>query len=44
MVYPKESEWFQQLDSYYRVQPLEESEFFKKDFIGLRALSEADKV
>lgn len=44
MVYPKESEWFQQLDSNYRLQPLEESDFYKQDYIGLRYLNEAGKV
>jgi len=31
MVYPKESEWFQQLDSQGNVMPLEDSDFYKND-------------
>ena len=44
MVYPKESEWFQQLAADGSVQPLEESDFYKNDYIGLKALNEAGKV
>lgn len=44
MVYPKESEWFQELDSTGAVQPLQDSDFYKSDYIGLRALNEAKKV
>lgn len=45
MVYPTESEWFWQLeDNMRKVQPLEESDFYKNDYIGLKALTEAGKV
>ena len=44
MVYPKESEWFQELAADGTVQPLEDSDFYKNDYIGLRALNEANKV
>jgi palmitoyl-protein thioesterase len=45
MVYPKESEWFQTLDSKDKsVVPLEDSDFYKNDLIGLKALNEAKKV
>jgi len=45
MVYPKESEWFQTLDSKdNKVVPLEDSDFYKNDLIGLKALNEAKKV
>jgi palmitoyl-protein thioesterase len=46
VVYPKESEWFQQLslEDEYPVQPLEESDFYVNDYIGLRALNEAGRV
>ena len=44
MVYPKESEWFQQLAQDGSVQPLADSDFYKNDNIGLRALDEAGKV
>jgi len=45
MVYPKESEWFQQLNTDMKtVEELKDSTFYKEDFIGLRALDEAKKV
>jgi len=45
MVYPKESEWFQTLDSKDKnVVPLEDSDFYKNDLIGLKSLNEAKKV
>jgi len=45
MVYPKESEWFQTLDSHDKsVVPLEDSDFYKNDLIGLKALNDAKKV
>ena len=45
VVYPKESEWFQQLNQdLVTVQALEDSTFYKEDFIGLKALIEAGKV
>ena len=44
MVYPKESEWFQQLDSDGNVQALEDSDFYKNDTLGLKTLNEAKKV
>lgn len=45
VVYPKESEWFQQLENdEVTVQPLEDSDFYQQDYIGLKALNEAGKV
>ena len=44
MVYPKESEWFQQLDQDGNVMPLEESDFYKNDNIGVKTLNEAGKI
>ena len=44
MVYPKESEWFQELAADGTVQPLEESDFYKNDYLGLKTLNEAKKV
>ena len=44
MVHPKESEWFQQLDASGNLQPLEESDFYKNDTLGLKTLNEAKKV
>ena len=44
MVYPKESEWFQQVDESGNLQALEDSDFYKEDYIGLAALDQANKV
>lgn len=45
MVYPKQSEWFWQLEKdLTTVQPLEESQFYQDDLIGLKTLNEAGKV
>jgi palmitoyl-protein thioesterase len=45
VVYPKESEWFQQLNQdLVTVEALEDSSFYKEDLIGLRSLIEAGKV
>jgi palmitoyl-protein thioesterase len=44
MVYPKESEWFQGLNNATEVVPLEDSDWYKSDAIGLKTLNEAKKV
>ena len=44
MVYPKESEWFQELNELMNVEPLEKSTFYQSDLIGLKSLNEAGKV
>lgn len=44
MVYPKESEWFQELNELMQVEPLEKSAFYKSDLIGLKQLNENGKV
>merc|ERR1719361_280854 len=45
MVYPKESEWFQTLDSSDKsLVALEDTDFYKNDLIGLKTLNEANKV
>lgn len=44
MIYPKETAWFQGLDKKGNVQPLEESDFYKNDNIGLKTLNEAGKI
>jgi len=44
MVYPKESEWFQGLNKAMKVQPLEKSDWYNSDAIGLKTLNEAKKV
>jgi palmitoyl-protein thioesterase len=44
MIYPKETAWFQTLDEEGKVLPLEKSDFYTKDYIGLKALTDAGKV
>ena len=44
VVYPKESEWFQELNSLMMVEPLEKSAFYQSDLIGLKQLNEAGLV
>ena len=44
MIYPKETAWFQQLDKNGKVLPLNATDFYNKDFIGLKALNEAGKA
>ena len=44
MVYPKESEWFQTFDADMNLLPLEDSDWYKNDTLGLKTLNEAGKV
>lgn len=44
MVHPKESEWFQQMDSEGNLQALEDSDFYKNDYLGVKALNEAGRI
>jgi len=44
MVFPKESEWFWELQENGEVRKLEETEFFKNDLIGLKKLMDSGKV
>lgn len=45
VVYPKESEWFWELQSdMTTVLPVNETDLYKNDMIGLKALDEAGKV
>jgi palmitoyl-protein thioesterase len=44
MIYPKETAWFQELDTHGKVQQLNATDFYKNDNIGLRSLTEAGKV
>lgn len=44
MVHPKESEWFQEMDADGNVQALEDSDFYKNDYLGVRALNEAGRI
>ena len=44
MVHPKESEWFQELNADGTLQPLEDSDFYKNDLLGIKTLNEANKI
>lgn len=44
MIYPKETAWFQSLGEDGKVLPLNGTDFYNKDYIGLKALNEAGKV
>ncbi len=44
MIYPKETAWFHELQADGSILPVEQTEFYQKDYIGLRALNEAGKV
>jgi len=44
MVYPKESEWFWELQADDTVKRLEETDFFLNDLIGLKKLMDNGKV
>jgi len=44
MIYPKETAWFQTVDANDVVQPLNATDFYNKDYIGLKNLVEAGKV
>jgi len=44
MVFPKESAWFQKYDKNYNIEKLEESDFYKKDYLGIKLLKESGKV
>ena len=44
VVYPKESEWFQELNELMKVEPIEKIAFYHSDLIGLKQLNEASKV
>ena len=44
VVYPKESEWFQELNEFMQVEPLEKSAFYQSDLIGLKELNEEGLV
>jgi palmitoyl-protein thioesterase len=43
-IYPKESEWFQSLDTKGNLLKLEDSPFYSEDYIGLKQLNEEGKV
>lgn len=44
MIYPKETAWFQQLDKNGKLLPLNATDFYNKDYIGLKSLNEAGKA
>ncbi len=44
VVYPKESEWFWEMEADGSVTKVEDTDFYKNDNIGLKALNEAGKV
>jgi palmitoyl-protein thioesterase len=44
MIYPKETAWFQQLDSKGDLLPLNSTAFYQNDNIGLKSLTEAGKA
>ncbi len=44
MIYPKETAWFHQLQVDGSITPVEDTEFYKQDLIGLKTLNEAGKV
>ena len=44
VVYPKESEWFWELQADGSVKHVLETELYNSDFIGLKTLNEQGKV
>jgi len=44
MIYPKETAWFHQLQADGTILDVKDTEFYQKDFIGLRSLNEAGRV
>jgi palmitoyl-protein thioesterase len=44
VVYPKESEWFWELQADGTVTNVLDTDFYKSDYIGLKKLNEAGKV
>ena len=44
VVYPKESEWFQELTEFMQVEPLEKNAFYQSGLIGFKELNEEDFV
>jgi len=44
MIYPKESAWFQQVDHKGKVLPLNATDFYNHDYIGLKNMTESNKI
>ena len=44
VIYPKESAWFQELDKAGHLKSLDQSEYYTKDFFGLKTLVDSGKA
>ena len=44
VIYPKETAWFWQLQADGTILPVNQTDFYKNDLIGLKTLDEAGKV
>ena len=44
MIYPKETAWFQQLDQHGKLMPLNATDFYNEDWIGLKTLTESGRA
>jgi len=44
MIFPPESAWFWQLQADETVLPVQETEFYEDDYIGLKSLDDQGKV
>jgi len=44
MLYPRETAWFQQVDKHGKLLPLNATDFYNQDWIGLKQLNDAGKV
>lgn len=44
VIYPKETAWFSSVDEHGHVNPLNGTDFYNKDFIGLKSLVDAKNV
>lgn len=44
MIYPRESAWFEKYDENYKVEELINSEFYTKDYLGLKMLNENNRL
>jgi len=44
VVYPRESEWFWEMEANGDLVKVEDTDFYKNDLIGLKKLNEAGKV
>lgn len=44
MIHPKETAWFQQMDTENNVMALEDTDFYNNDYIGLKQMMDSGKV